>query len=157
MTLKRADPASSNVSSADGHGGGNGHVLGDSALKRRGRNTSVTGAKALLPTANGQATQESRWGAKAAFRFPLPEEASPYVLTHGDRAYELVMGGCGDSGSWAGMGSQGPPRYVRIVVWRKQFLSDQKLGEVEVPLGKLNDRVDVDEWVALRGDKGAYW
>lgn len=154
MTLKRANRASSNFASADGHGGGNGHVLGDSALKRRGRNTSVTGAKSLLPTANGQATQGSRWGAKAAFRFPLPEEASPYVLTHGDRAYELVMGGCG---SGAGMGSQGPPRCVRIAVWRKQFLSDQKLGEVEVPLGQLNDRVDAKEWVALHGDKGAYW
>ena len=55
------------------------------------------------------------------------------------------------------MGSQGPPRCVRIVVWKKQFLSDQRLGEVEVPLGKLNDRVDVDEWVALRGEKGSYW
>lgn len=55
------------------------------------------------------------------------------------------------------MGSQGPPRCVRIAVWRKQFLADQRLGEVDVPLRKLNDREDLDEWVGLRGDKGSAW
>lgn len=56
------------------------------------------------------------------------------------------------------MGSQGPPRFVRIAVWRKQFLADQRLGLVEVPLSRLNDRVHIDEWVGLRGgDKGSSW
>lgn len=153
VSLKRCDPAAA----AGGSMNGNGHSDGDTAAKRRGRNTSVTPIKRLLPTANGQASQQSRWGAKAAFLFPLPEEASPYVLAYGDRAYELVMGGYGEAGGAIGMGSQGPPRCVRIVIWRKHFLADQRLGEVEVPLGKLNDRIDVDEWVALRGDKGSAW
>lgn len=147
----------------NGHGNGGGyaaaaaaaaagHSGGEAAAKRRGRNTSVTAIKRLLPTANGQESQQSRWGARAAFRFPLPEEASPFVLAYGDGAYELVMGG-----TEKGMGSQGPPRCVRIAVWRKQFLADQRLGEVDVPLGKLDDRGDIDEWVALRGDKGSSW
>jgi len=69
------------------------------------------------------------------------------------------MGGFDGGGGAAGkgMGSQGPPRCVRIAVWRKQFLADQRLGEVDVPLGKLDDRGDIDEWVALRGDKGSSW
>ncbi|CAN0272591.1 unnamed protein product, partial [Ectocarpus sp. 8 AP-2014] len=158
VSLKRLD-----MTAAGGNGNGNGnyaaaaaaagHSGGEAAAKRRGRNTSVTAIKRLLPTANGQESQQSRWGAKAAFRFPLPEEASPFVLAYGDGAYELVMGGTGKGG----MGSQGPPRCVRIAVWRKQFLADQRLGEVDVPLGKLDDREDIDEWVALRGDKGSSW
>ncbi|CAN0366428.1 unnamed protein product [Ectocarpus sp. 6 AP-2014] len=156
VSLKRLD-----MTAAGGNGNGNyaaaaaaaGHSGGEAAAKRRGRNTSVTAIKRLLPTANGQESQQSRWGAKAAFRFPLPEEASPFVLAYGDGAYELVMGGTGKGG----MGSQGPPRCVRIAVWRKQFLADQRLGEVDVPLGKLDDRGDIDEWVALRGDKGSSW
>lgn len=167
MSLKRLEPA---PAPGNGRGGGSsngshpGHSGGETAAKRRGRNTSVTAIKRLLPTANGQASQQSRWGAKAAFRFPLPEEASPYVLAYGDGAYELVMGGYGAgsgsngaAGKGMGMGSQGPPRCVRIAVWRKQFLADQRLGEVDVPLGKLDDRGDIDEWVALRGDKGSSW
>lgn len=141
--------------------------------KRHGRDTFVTVVKRLLPSANGQSSQQSRWGAKAAFRFALPEEASPYVLAYGDRAYELVMGGYGAEGTGdvgqdgrqhgsgvggrIGVENQGPPRCVRITVWRKQFVSDQRLGEVEVPLNGLDDRGVVDEWVALRGDKGSAW
>ena len=168
VSLKRLEPAPAPGNGRHGGGGGSnggggshaGHTGGETAAKRRGRNTSVTAIKRLLPTANGQASQQSRWGAKAAFRFPLPEEASPYVLAYGDGAYELVMGGYGGGGNGAagkGMGSQGPPRCVRIAVWRKQFLADQRLGEVDVPLGKLDDRGDIDEWVALRGDKGSSW
>lgn len=161
VTLKRLDPAA--VAAASGHGSrhgsgnGGGHNGSDTAAKRRGRNTSVTAIKRLLPTANGQASQQSRWGAKAAFRFPLPEEATPYVLAYGERAYDLVMGGYGDADGGMGVGSQGPPRCVRIIVWRKHFLADQRLGEVDVPLRELNDRGDVDEWVALRGDRGSSW
>lgn len=170
VSLKRLDPAPASGNGSGRNGGdGNGssshvgHTGGETAAKRRGRNTSVTAIKRLLPTANGQASQQSRWGAKAAFRFPLPEEASPYVLAYGDGAYELVMGGYdngngnGNGAAGKGMGSQGPPRCVRIAVWRKQFLADQRLGEVDVPLGKLDDRGDIDEWVALRGDKVSSW
>lgn len=162
VSLKRLDPAAAQGNGHRSNGSGHhhaGHTGGENAAKRRGRNTSVTATTRLLPTANGQASQQSRWGAKAAFRFPLPEEASPYVLAYGDGAYELVMGGYeGGAGAAAkGMGSQGPPRCVRIAVWRKQFLADQRLGEVDVPLGKLDDRGDIDEWVALRGDKGSSW
>lgn len=168
VSLKRLDPAAATAAPASTNGGGHhggGHTGGEMAAKRRGRNTSVTAIKRLLPTANGQASQQSRWGAKAAFRFPLPEEASPYVLAYGDGAYDLVMGGYdgkdhgedGGGGMGKGMGSQGPPRCVRIAVWRKQFLADQRLGEVDVPLRKLNDREDLDEWVGLRGDKGSAW
>lgn len=165
MSLKRLEPAPAPAPGSSNGGGGShaGHTGGETAAKRRGLNTSVTAIKRLLPTANGQASQQSRWGAKAAFRFPLPEEASPYVLAYGDGAYDLVMGGYSGSGSGGigavgmGMGSQGPPRCVRIAVWRKQFLADQRLGEVDVPLGKLDDREDIDEWVALRGDKGSSW
>lgn len=158
VSLKRLDPASAHGIGRNGGGGGShaGHTGGETAAKRRGRNTSVTAIKRLLPTANGQASQQSRWGAKAAFRFPLPEEASPYVLAYGDGAYELVMDGSGAAGKGVGS-SQGPPRCVRIAVWRKQFLADQRLGEVDVPLGRLDDRGDIDEWVALRGDKGSSW
>lgn len=163
VCLKRPDLVTA-VGGSGGGGGGqiNGHGGGgETPAKRVGRDTSVTSLKRLLPTANGQASQQSRWGAKAAFRFPLPEEASPYVLAYGDRAYDLVMGGYGGHGGGRrggrGMGSQGPPLCVRISVWRKMFLSDQRLGEVEVPLAKLNDRRDVDEWVGLRGDKGSAW
>ncbi|CAN0375340.1 unnamed protein product, partial [Laminaria digitata] len=147
VTLKRSSQ-SNGIGNGNGNGNGrqgngNGHAGGDTAAKRRGRNTSVTAIKRLLPTANGQANEQSRWDATAAFRFPLPEEASPYVLAYGDGAYEL--------------GSQGPPQCVRIAVWRKQFLADQRLGEVEVPLSQLIYRGGVDEWVGLRGDKGSAW
>lgn len=132
--------------------------------RRGGKDTCLTAVKRLLPTANGQSSQQSRWGAKAAFRFALPEEASPYVLSYGDRAYELVMGGYGAKGIRTGGGrggvgveSLGPPKCVRITVWKKMFVADQRLGEVEVPLNMLDDRGVVDEWVALRGDKGSSW
>lgn len=167
VCLKRpepATPASAGGGQSNGHAGGQNNGYGgggggETPAKRAGRDTSVTSLKRLLPTANGQASQQSRWGAKAAFRFPLPEEASPYVLAYGDRAYDLVMGGYGGHGRGGGGGmvSQGPPLCVRIAVWRKLFLSDQRLGEVEVPLVNLNDRKDVDEWVGLRGDRGSAW
>lgn len=123
----------------------------------------MTAVKRLLPTANGQASQQSRWGAKVAFRFALPEEASPYLLAYGDRAYGLVMGGyetedsVGGGGGGIGVESLGPPKCVGITVWKKMFVSDQRLGEVEVPLNTLDDRGVADEWVALRGDKGSSW
>lgn len=161
VTLKRSS-LGNGIGNGNGRQGnnGNGHIGGDTAAKRRGRNTTVTATKRLLPTANGQSNEQSRWEATAAFRFPLPEEASPYVLAYGDGAYELVMGGYGDAGMGEvgmGQGSQGPPQCVRIAVWRRQFLADQRLGEVEVPLSQLIYRGGVDEWVGLRGDKGSAW
>lgn len=173
VSLKRPDPAMGGGGRTRGVGQSNGGDLSAADLKRHGRDTLVTPVKRLLPTANGQANQESRWGSKAAFRFPLPEEASPYVLAYGDRAYELVMGGYGAEGTdttrwdgrsrWPGAGagvgveSQGPPRCVRIAVWRKQFVTEHRLGEVEVPLNGLDDRGVVDEWVGLNGDKYSAW
>lgn len=90
------------------------------------------------------------------------------MLAYGDRAYELVMGGhdktCSDfdrpgvPGDWAvDTESRGPPRCARISVWRKVFLSEQHLGDVEVPLDGLDDRRGLDEWCALRGDRGSSW
>lgn len=168
VTLKRPDPAMGGGAGTRSVGNPSGGDLSVADPKRRGRETFITPVKRLLPTANGQAIQQSRWGVKAGFRFALPEEASPYVLAYGDRAYELVMGGYGpdgtDGGVWAkgtgagiGVESQGPPRCVRITVWRKLFVTEQRLGEVEVPLNGLDDRGVVNEWVALRGDKGSAW
>lgn len=145
----------------DSSAGGQSHYH-HSDVRRVGKDTSITAVKRLLPTANGQSSQQSRWGAKSAFRFALPEEASPYILSYGDRAYELVMGRFAARGGREGDGgvgaeSLGPPKCVRITVWKKTFVSEQRLGEVEVPLNMLDDRGVVDEWVALRGDKGSSW
>ncbi|CAM9726281.1 unnamed protein product [Choristocarpus tenellus] len=136
------------VSYAGGYGGG-----GEAGARRWGRETAVTGVKRLLPSANGQASQQSRWGAAATFRFALPEGSLPHILHYGSQAFRLVLG---EEGAGAGSG-QGPPRSIRVGVWRKHIFSEEWLGEVEVPLNELDDREPVEEWVPLRGEKGAAW
>ncbi|CAM9700418.1 unnamed protein product, partial [Discosporangium mesarthrocarpum] len=124
-----------------------------------GRDSAVTSIKRLVPSANGQASQQSRWGAAATFRFALPEGSLPHILGYGSQVFRLVMGDDDSQearGGGAGSGG-GPPRVVRIAVWRKHLFSEQWLGDVDVPLNGLDDRDAVEDWVLLQGDKGASW
>ncbi|CAM9714601.1 unnamed protein product [Chrysoparadoxa australica] len=92
--------------------------------------------------ATGDASQRQLWGAKATFRFALPEEAIPVVLKHGISVYSSLLK------QHAG---RGPAKVLQIALFKKQFLGDAWLGDVEVPLNCLNDETHLNEWVPLKG------
>ena len=86
------------------------------------------------------------WGAAAAFRFALPDEALPPSTVR--------------------LPTRGPPTVAYVCVYRREKhalaalgmpAQDIYLGDVEVPLDNLTEDQPLVQWLPLNGGKGQHW
>ena len=87
------------------------------------------------------------WGAAAAFRFALPDEALPPQNS-------------------VRLPTRGPPTVAYVCVYRREKhalaalgvpAQETYLGDVEVPLDNLTEDQPLTQWLPLNGGKGQHW
>jgi hypothetical protein len=106
--------------------------------------TLVTPARKIEANKQDVTSQPSEysWREQGVLRFPLPDRV-------------LAIGPFTEGGD---KNIRQPPRKLQLSVYEtRSFFSDQKLGELELPLSGLSDERPFRDWLPLSSEKGAAW
>lgn len=106
--------------------------------------TLVTPARKIEANKQDVTSQPSEysWREQGVLRFPLPDKV-------------LAIGPFSEGGD---KNIRQPPRKLQLSVYEtRSFFSDQKLGELELPLSGLSDERPFRDWLPLSSEKGAAW
>ena len=106
--------------------------------------TLVTPARKIEANKQDVTSQPSEysWREQGVLRFPLPDKV-------------LAIGPFTEGGD---KNIRQPPRKLQLSVYEtRSFFSDQKLGELELPLSGLSDERPFRDWLPLSSEKGAAW
>jgi hypothetical protein len=106
--------------------------------------TLVTPARKIEANKQDVTSQPSEysWREQGVLRFPLPDTV-------------LAIGPFTEGGD---KNIRQPPRKLQLSVYEtRSFFSDQKLGELELPLSGLSDERPFRDWLPLSSEKGAAW
>jgi len=106
--------------------------------------TLVTPARKIEANKQDVTSQPSEysWREQGVLRFPLPDTV-------------LAIGPFTEGSD---KNIRQPPRKLQLSVYEtRSFFSDQKLGELELPLSGLSDERPFRDWLPLSSEKGAAW
>lgn len=106
--------------------------------------TLVTPVRKIEPMKHQPSSQPSEysWREQAVMRFPLPDRV-------------VSIGPFADGGDRY---MRQPPRTLQISVYEtRSFFSDQKIGDLELPLSGLSDERPFRDWLPLNSEKGSAW
>lgn len=106
--------------------------------------TLVTPARKIEANKQDVTSQPSEysWREQGVLRFPLPDSV-------------LAIGPFTEGSD---KNIRQPPRKLQLSVYEtRSFFSDQKLGELELPLSGLSDERPFRDWLPLSSEKGAAW
>ena len=106
--------------------------------------TLVTPARKIEAGKQDVSSQPSEysWREQGVLRFPLPDRV-------------LAIGPFTEGSD---KNIRQPPRKLLLSVYEtRSFFSDQKLGELELPLSGLSDERPFRDWLPLSSEKGAAW
>merc|ERR1711871_800966 len=123
--------------------------LGGSDISKYGINTVVNNAVKVEPFAGKEHYTEYPWKEATIFRFPLPE----HVLSiHDDNA---TSSSSTSSSSFKEDDDEyqiffkSPPKLVKLSVYERTFFSDNKLGDIQLPLSTIGEETVFKEWIPL--------
>lgn len=112
------------------------NVLGQdfTDVKKHGLNTIISQAVKVDPFVGGHDSQSSEypWKDSVIFRFPLPENILSLDF---EEDYQMFM--------------KSPPKIIRVTVFERTFFSDNKLGEISLPLSTVSSETVFKEWLPL--------
>jgi hypothetical protein len=115
-------------------------------VKKHGLNTIISQAVKVepFPGAHDSLSSEYPWKDSVMFRFPLPEN----ILTLDTvEDYQTFL--------------KSPPNLVKISVFERTFFSDNKLGELFLPLSTICSETAFKEWLPLsqrdKAPKSSSW
>jgi hypothetical protein len=91
----------------------------------------------------GSVGTEYLWRDQVQFRFAIPEGLA--TLAHDDVSTQAQTG--------ISSGLFVPPRTLLVTVYERNFFSDTKLGELELPLSSLTDDRAFRDWLPLSNSK----
>jgi hypothetical protein len=119
------------------------NVLGQdfTDVKKHGLNTIISQAVKVDPFVGGHDSQSSEypWKDSVMFRFPLPENI---LSLDSEEDYQTFL--------------KSPPKIIKVTVFERTFFSDNKLGEISLPLSTITSETVFKEWLPLsQKDKAA--
>ena len=110
----------------------------------------------------GMKFEEFPWREHAVFRFPLPEGQISLPTNYKlGKQYRPKLAG----GKMPGFAERKledtdcvtPPKNLQISIFERTFFSDNKLGDIDLPLSNLTEDKPFREWLPLSTDRGGAW
>ncbi len=125
--------------------------LGSSDISKYGINTVVNNAVKVEPFAGKEHYTEYPWKEATIFRFPLPEHV---LFLHDDNITNTSSSSTSSSSFKEDDDEyeiffKSPPKLVKLSVYERTFFSDNKLGDIQLPLSTIGEDTVFKEWIPL--------